>query len=421
MFSNGNVAGGTGTAMTFFLDAGNVNLLWEVLTDELGISNAITSANTSHGVSAANTMLKRNVQQVFQQNLQWFARQPQTGGTVAQYNRQFLTQVTQALRQLNVIGAVSGENGALKSGAAGQHRLTIGEELAAVPDLHSPPPAQSERNAARFTADLEQKQREFDAFANPTRPAEIDFTRMAPPTTTAPFADVSAPVDALVAGKLAERDLENAAFHAAAAAAASASPANAATSVELPPALVPQETAIKTRPGATTHQQQQHVKWLDEQLVSSSQPRLSIFDKLKQNLNPNPNPNPNSNAHEENQRAKWSATHEKDKMEKELAEMQALYEPPPKITAQQIIGATSETTALPPPPSAISSSVAVPKPPPPPPLLPFEEWAKQMNAMRDEIEQLKRRVEELEQLREAHDQPPPENMPRASDSSLGES
>lgn len=378
-------------AFTAFLDASNVNMLWEVLSDELGISRAADAAGGTTS-SAADTILKRNVQQVFQRNLQLFAQQPPPapalGGAnnnslsaTSQYNRQFLAQVTQALRQLNVIGGTTPPT----------RRLTIGEELLPVSAVSMP--QQSERNAAQFTADLEQKQREFEAFANPMRPAEIDFTQSSQPAPQQPMA----PIDALVAGKLAERNLENAAFQqynsppAAASAFASGSSVSNIPSPLLPPELVPQETAIKAR---LTPQQQQHVKWQDEQPQTQTQTyaptpantsfplRGSIFDKLKP---------VHTTATTAATATSANASEEKAKRERELAEMQTLYEQPPKTTPKQMVKQLQPT-----PPPLVPESTPAPKPPPPPPLLPFEEWAKQMNAMRDEMDQLKRRVAELE-------------------------
>lgn len=130
-----------------FIKRQNIELLWEILLDELGID-------------LSNKQVLQNIRLVFEKNIGLFTAKANPNVRLVELNKLFLKQITIALNTLFP---------SLRT----MKRINIGEEFPDKPykieDIHSV-------RQNQFEKQLEQKRLDFEVTMNPGKPNEMDFT-----------------------------------------------------------------------------------------------------------------------------------------------------------------------------------------------------------------------------------------------------
>lgn len=155
-----------------FIKRQNIDLLWEILLDELGID-------------LSNKQLLQNVRLVFEKNIGLFTAKANPNVRLVELNKLFLKQITIALN-------------ALFPSLRTMKRINIGEEFPDKPykieDIHSV-------RQNQFEKQLEQKRLDFEATMNPGKPNEMDFSDKFQETKITSM-------DALIAETVAKRNFD---------------------------------------------------------------------------------------------------------------------------------------------------------------------------------------------------------------------
>ena len=155
-----------------FIKKQNIELLWEILLDELGID-------------LSNKQLIENIRVVFEKNIGLFTSKANPNLRLVELNKLFLKQITIALNKLFP---------SLRT----MKRIHIGEEFPDKPykieDIHSV-------RQNQFEKQLEQKRLDFEATMNPGKPNEMDFSDKFQETKISSM-------DALIAETVAKRNFD---------------------------------------------------------------------------------------------------------------------------------------------------------------------------------------------------------------------
>jgi hypothetical protein len=225
--------------MTKFTNRENITLLWDILLDELSISKT-------------NKTISSNIKTIFDSNLNIFISKinPNINTNIMTLNKQFLSQVVQAVNQLIPN---------LKQ----IKRINISDEP--IDEIYKIEDIQLARQS-EFDKELEKQRLNLETYMTPQKPKDVNFTL----TNT----DVKIKeMDYLLSEKLAQRniELEQLQEH---------TPQN----INPEQWLIPKETSIKTEKkqfvSLTTTEKQtnkKNVTWNEETSQNSS----NIFNKLK--------------------------------------------------------------------------------------------------------------------------------------------
>lgn len=161
---------------TQFTNKQNIQLLWDVLLDELGI-------NTN------NKSLVINIRTVFESNIKPFTSRCNTKSSIMELNKQFLSQVVLAVNRLFPNFTKQEQN--IK-------RITITNEEANEPykieDIHA-------SRQTNFEKEVEKKRMELENYMTPQKPKEFDFS----------YGNLDGKItamDSLVADKMSQRNIE---------------------------------------------------------------------------------------------------------------------------------------------------------------------------------------------------------------------
>jgi hypothetical protein len=161
--------------MSKFTDKPNLQLLWDVLLDELNITNV-------------NTSLMSNIQSVFNSNINLFISRANSKTPLVELNKQFLSQVLLAVSKLY---PTPDQNQNIK-------RITITNEEVVDPykieDIHA-------ERQTEFEKELNKKKIELETYLSLPKPKDVVFAdQNSDSKITA--------MDALIAEKMAERNLD---------------------------------------------------------------------------------------------------------------------------------------------------------------------------------------------------------------------
>ena len=260
-----------------FIKRQNIQLLWELLMDELGID-------------LGNKQLVENIRLVFEKNIGLFTAKANPNVRLVELNKLFLKQITIALNTLFP---------SLRT----MKRINIGEEFPDKPykieDIHSV-------RQNQFEKQFEQKRLDFEATMNPGKPNEMDFSDKFQESKITSM-------DALIAETVAKRnfDIEQIQY------------SNNSSNTNKPSDwLSPKETSLKTEKQQQYEnvqkqmqnspflnlqtQKGKNVTWDDNisfeiaeknenQYNDETESMSSIFSKLKKNEPPQINENENEN------------------------------------------------------------------------------------------------------------------------------
>ncbi len=158
--------------MNNFNNKQNLGLLWDVLLDELNLSNS-------------NKQITSNVRIIFESNISPFINQKHKTNNIMELNKLFLSQVLIAVDRLMPT---------LKEETKFKKINISDEEVHKIEDIQT-------IRQANFERELEQKRTEMDAYLTPQKPKSIDFS----------FSGEDGKIksmDSLIADKLIERNNE---------------------------------------------------------------------------------------------------------------------------------------------------------------------------------------------------------------------